>query len=928
MLRGEGAMTGNRSGAVMEHLRTLFSVGTVGAASDGHLLDLFITRRDEAAFSALIERHGPMVHRVCWQVLGDRHDAQDASQAVFLVLAKRARSIRSRGSVASWLHTVALHTAAKALTAAARRRAHERRAGEMRARAADDRGPGEGASWQEVHEELDRLPEKFREPIVLCYLEGLTREMAAQQLGWPVGTVQSRLARGQERLRSRLVRRGVTLSAGFAAGTFGADTARAAMTSAWVSATIKAAMRIATGESVVAVATARVASMSTGTLKAMMFYQKHGTAIAILVCGSVAIGAATVARQRITAQTELAETGTVEEGRVQELGLTPAMPLSMATPLPMATSLEDILEAAMKANAGRTTGTTWRPAGGGASDGGKPVPGDVSATGRVRDLQGRGVAGARLWVLAIKRPRGDDLGPFLAALSSPKERDDLWKAWHELPDVPMGDSQSAGGRAVAKEDPTIQPPATSDAEGRLTIEGIGPERAVLALIEGPSIESKLAIFMTRPGPALQAKEVEGLSGLTVHGTPFNHIAAPSRTIEGVVRDVKTGQPLAGVPVRAASSHTFTGIAPCIRTTSDARGHYRLVGVAAGTRDRVVAVPPADQPYFPMSESIEVGRGDGPVQRDLSLKKGVWIRGRVTDSASGKAAVAEVEYHALAANPHLGPNPSHEMRGGWTDSGGSFRLLGLPGPGFVAAKSPDRRHVRRVGFGGVFGDRSGHELVECAYPLFVNASVANSVVGIDPSEDAETISCEVKFSTGSTRRGVVLGPDGTRLSGLVARGLTPGWDGVAPPSTAEFAVTALAPGEQRPLVFRHDARKLIGALTVSGDEAGPLSVTLGPWSSVTGRVVDEDGEPRSDIAIVVHHEPYPEHVLGGSLQQPSFRFELGKDGRFRIDALAPGVKYDLNVLLGGVGIIGYVERGLMVQSGEVMDLGDRKVVDTR
>ena len=102
--------------------------------------------------------------------------------------------------------------------------------------------------------------------------------------------------------------------------------------------------------------------------------------------------------------------------------------------------------------------------------------------------------------------------------------------------------------------------------------------------------------------------------------------------------------------------------------------------------------------------------------------------------------------------------------------------------------------------------------------------------------------------------------------------------------------------------------------------------LGPWSSVTGRVVDDDGEPRSDIAILLYHEPYPEHALGGSVRQPSMRFELDKDGRFRIDALAPGVKYNLNVFLRGIGIVGYVEKELMVQPGEVKDLGDRKVVD--
>ena len=224
------------------------------------------------------------------------------------------------------------------------------------------------------------------------------------------------------------------------------------------------------------------------------------------------------------------------------------------------------------------------------------------------------MAGARLWVLAIKRPQGDNLGPFLAALTSPKQRDDLWKAWHELPDAPPGDQQPAGGRAKAKDEPTIQPPATSDGDGRLTIEGIGPERAILALIEGPTIESKLAIFMTRPGPAIEAKEVEGLGGLTVHGTPFDHIAAPSRPIEGVVRDSKNGQPLAGVlRPRRLVAVLSPGWPPTSGRPATLAEHYRLVGFAGGARDRVLAVPPVDQPYFSTSrvDRGRSGRWSGP-----------------------------------------------------------------------------------------------------------------------------------------------------------------------------------------------------------------------------------------------------------------------------------------------------------------------------
>ncbi len=237
---------------MIEHLQRLFTVGVAsGSLPDGQLLNLFVARREgeaaqaeaEAAFSALIDRHGPMVLRVCRQVLGNHDDAQDAAQIVFVVLASRARSIRCYGSLASWLHGVALRTSAKARTAAARRRGHERLVAENRPRAVEGRTADDEPSWQEVHEELGQLPEKFREPILLCHLEGLTREMAAKKLGWPVGTVQSRLARGQKQLRSRLLRRGVTLSAGLAALGSAVPAARAAMTSAWQDATLRAAAR-------------------------------------------------------------------------------------------------------------------------------------------------------------------------------------------------------------------------------------------------------------------------------------------------------------------------------------------------------------------------------------------------------------------------------------------------------------------------------------------------------------------------------------------------------------------------------------------------------------------------------------------------------------------------------------------------------------
>src|SRR4051812_28572869 len=199
-------MAGGSPGTdLLNQLDTLSRVGVVGNLSDGQLLQRLVTGDDAAAqgiFTVLVERHGPMVLSVCRQVLGDPHDAQDAFQATFLVLARKAGAIRKADSAASWLYGVALRVAVRAKADASRRRAHERRGGALKAAEAA-RGGDPPGSWPELHEEIARLPAHYREPVVLCYLEGLSTEVAAERLGCPRGTVLSRLARARERLRGR-----------------------------------------------------------------------------------------------------------------------------------------------------------------------------------------------------------------------------------------------------------------------------------------------------------------------------------------------------------------------------------------------------------------------------------------------------------------------------------------------------------------------------------------------------------------------------------------------------------------------------------------------------------------------------------------------------------------------------------------------------
>src|SRR5262249_39565723 len=272
-------------GSVLHHLRRLVPAPTsTEPLRDEQLLECFLVRQDETAFEALVRRHGPMVFGVCRGVLHDVHDAEDAFQATFLVLVKKANSIRTRTSLGGWLHEVAYHLAVKARLRAARRKAHETRPS---ATAADD--PLSRMTLRELqdllHEELARWPEKYRAPLVLCHLEGLTQDEAAQQLGWSRRTVKGRLQRGRERLRIRLARRGLALSAALFSAVLSVRPASAVLPAALVGATVRAAL---SGRSP-AHLSAGVAGLAEGAIRTMP--GKLTLAVLLLALGAALIGA-------------------------------------------------------------------------------------------------------------------------------------------------------------------------------------------------------------------------------------------------------------------------------------------------------------------------------------------------------------------------------------------------------------------------------------------------------------------------------------------------------------------------------------------------------------------------------------------------------------------------------------------------------------
>jgi RNA polymerase sigma factor (sigma-70 family) len=181
-------------------------------ARDSQLLAQYLGVANEQAFAMLVRRHGPLVLSVCRRILTNTHDADDAFQATFLVLARRARAIRKVDSLAAWLHGVALRLAIKMKSKSIKRQERERQGAKpAKQEGLPDLGVRE--SWEALHQELKRLPDKEQQPIFLCYFEGLTQEEAAQRLGWPRGTLKRRLERGRELMRVRLMRRGLCLAA-------------------------------------------------------------------------------------------------------------------------------------------------------------------------------------------------------------------------------------------------------------------------------------------------------------------------------------------------------------------------------------------------------------------------------------------------------------------------------------------------------------------------------------------------------------------------------------------------------------------------------------------------------------------------------------------------------------------------------------------
>ena len=288
----------------LRHLRKL--VDGSDRLGDHELLERFVIRREEPAFEALLRRHGPLVLGVCQRLLSDRHDVEDAFQATFLVLVRRAASIRKLESVSAWLYGVAYRIARKMRNQTARRRRCEARAQQCSAASRLDEITGREL-YAVLDEELTRLPADFRTALILCYLEGKTRAEAARELGWTLGTLKRRLEQARRRLHARLTRRGMAPSFALFAATFAGRKDATAVSASLASATLRKAMEFGLSSARVVSLSGRAGVLADAILRGIYMSKIKSALVCVLVCAAVTVGPGLRLRESLVAQSPLTQ---------------------------------------------------------------------------------------------------------------------------------------------------------------------------------------------------------------------------------------------------------------------------------------------------------------------------------------------------------------------------------------------------------------------------------------------------------------------------------------------------------------------------------------------------------------------------------------------------------------------------------------------
>jgi RNA polymerase sigma factor (sigma-70 family) len=940
---------------LVEYVRRLVHRPVLDEAADAAVLSRFISDRDEAAFAAIVERHGPLVLHVCQRILGEVHDAEDAFQATFMVLARKAATVHPRHALAAWLHGVARRVALKARSA----RGCRLRAIQSFPVSPVDPHPDPlvDVSAREllsmVDAEVRRLPEVYRLPVILCCLEGLSLEETARRLGWTPGSVKGRLERGRALLHHRLIRRGLTLSAVLATAELLRVTGTASMVARWTASTVRAAMSYAADRPAADLVSANATALALEGVKDTGTRLKTRAALllatGLLVAGFVAQRAANVTSTTGRSTRSATDQRGLEVSR-DTLG-NQAGPLSAETHHRIKVNGR-VFDAVGKPleGAGLYVGYSihrYRRSASSMRSGqiAYPLRATSAADGRFQftlstsELDATWLDDSRPAVIAVAAGHGPDWAEIAESAESVElslrlvedaamegrlldsdrrpvvgarvfVRDVLSDTAEGVTRFLGGETSSWSPKSWRGPLPGQAPNVITDDEGRFHLTGLGRDRVVRLALDGPAVQHSVFEATTRPGsPAAGTASVLGPS--------FDYVTRSSRTIRGLVRDKATGKPIAGVKMGAQETD-FT-------TLTDEGGRFEILGCATIQRSFVVmAEPQTGRPYFAAVARVPERVGADYLTADFELASGIPLSGRVTEQSTRlppRAAV--VEYFPLYPNPYSSRISNSFMAASSTVTrpDGSYSLVVLPGPGVVCVSAsprsayavaavddkelPDgsnerdgRGECRRLS--AAVGARGQLPLAENKY---------NAVLLINPDERAISVALDVMLQPGGTLKGTMVGPDGQPLTGVKIIGLTAlPEDEVAEGSS--FTVVGLNPRRDRSLFFHHSDKDLGKIVTIRGDEIGPLTVQLDPCGSVGGRLVDKKGKAVAGITVC---------FSPGYGRPDVVCTKSDREGRFS-GRLLPGQKYSLGLrLLRNVGEV-------QVGSGQLKDLGDLPLAD--
>jgi RNA polymerase sigma factor (sigma-70 family) len=930
--------------SALRQIRTLYSLGTLGDLPDAQLLEVFLARTGddvEAAFEALMHRHGPMVMGVCRRMLRGSHDWEDAFQATFLVLARRAASIGRREQLANWLYGVAVRTAKVARRRAARDRMMERRMMDVPRVESEPTADDRDELLAELDEELNRLPRRYRAALMACELDGKSRREAAQQLGIPEGTLSTHLARGRKLLRERLQRRGVRLGVGQFAGLTTRPITEAAVPDRLIGVTVRAAMSKAAGCATAGTVSKAVSSLAERVLK-MMFLTRLTLVIAALM---TAAGAAGVVALGLTAQT------------------------------------------------------------GKSADPDPPKPGPDDLSGRVVDKAGAGAAGVQVWLMGGRRGETETLatvttdgqGRFL--LPRPPNRDNspgfqtfgllgrardgqvgwLWLGtdWPNGADGksvevelgPVGDvrgrltDQNARPIAGVEVKPVLLTPSANASPTdyiRLSPE-VGAVFRTTTASDGsfvlPGIPRGAGIFAAIAAPAFGSPAVSWDTTQTVSivldsrlGRIQGRLRPPDA--RGLPRELSLGLHLAPRPAGSAR-RPFELVYIFKSALVDQDGAFQFGGLPPGryvvnayfNRDGIIATKPENE--------VEVGPG-AVAQLEIPIQRLPRVTGRVVDARTGKG-IAGIGLRSLSRE--AGRNLF--VAEATTDAEGRYTIAARPGKTAIelagVPKSyagldfgqhhvsvvkadlswPDLKLAPATDLDGIVVDASGQPITgaeiftlrhdrrdepvrtgpggtfhfeqldpDDTIPLWARAGDAttNGTVVVRPKDIKDKVTLTVDPNYTVRIRGLVTDASSKRVAGAKAtlrwnRPMSsekPQWRLMSSTSILESSTTGedgwfvfrdLWPGLTYSIVIearghnKAEAPQLTGKAGETHD-VGKM-VLINTSGHLAGRVIGSDGRPIPGAA-VFNRGDGPEPVATSTDPQ----------GRFRLEGLFPGTKYAL------------------------------------